>query len=345
MPASFDSVIIELTNHCNFSCPFCPSDAITRPKGFMDPALMDAILTQIARGRIAPVVQFGLMGEPFLHKGLFDMAARARELGLTLRVFTNGSRLTEANVERIVASGINELYVSYRGVDATAFAALSRTDFGAYREGVRRLVAAAPRFSGRVILKVFKDTVYEKALGTDAMGRRMSAASVEARMEELLRGLVPPVSFAPDRARANHAVKVTDNVSVRFETVSRWVSQENAGRPGFVRGVVGACDGLDGHFGILWNGDVTTCCKDYDGKNVFGNAARQSLVGVLESDAGRRLRRCLKYCLLPTQYCRQCRGGDTWRDALVHQLGTIALFKTPLSRILLGLGRGGDDAS
>ena len=44
-------------------------------------------------------------------------------------------------------------------------------------------------------------------------------------------------------------------------------------------------------------------------------------------------------------FCRQCRGGDTWRDALVHQLGTIALFKTPLSRILLGLGRGGDDAS
>ncbi len=344
MAPSFASVIIELTNHCNFSCPFCPSDAITRPKGFMDPALMDSLLTQIARGGLAPVVQFGLMGEPFLHKGLFDMAARARELGLFLRVFTNGSRLTEANVERVAASGINELYVSYRGVDASAFAELSRTDVSAYREGVRRLVAATPRFPGRVILKVFKDTVYEKALGTDAMGRRMSAGRVEARMAELLAGLVPPVSFAPDRARANHAVKVTDNVSVRFETVSRWVSQENAGREGFVKGVIGACDGLEGHCGILWNGDVTTCCKDYDGKNVFGNATRQSLVGILDGDAGRRLRRSLKCCLLPTDYCRQCRGGDTWRDALVHQLGTIALFKTPLSRLVLGLGRGGDDA-
>lgn len=342
MGRPFESVIIELTNHCNFSCPFCPSDAITRPKGFMDPALMESVLVQIAREGLAPVVQFGLMGEPFLHKSLFDMADRAKALGLRLRVFTNGSRLTEANVERLVASGIDELYVSYRGVDAAAFAELSRTDFGGYRQGVRRLVAAAPRFSGRIILKVFKDTVYEKALGTEAMGRRMSADSVEARMDELLRDIVGPVSLATGRVRANQAVAVTANVAVRFETVSRWVSQENAGQPGFVKAVVGACDGLDGHFGILWNGDVTTCCKDYDGKNVFGNAVRQTLAAILNSREGRRLRRGLKYCLLPTDYCRICRGGDTWKDALIHQLGTIVLFKTPLSRLVLGLRRDRD---
>ena len=43
--------IIELTNHCNFSCPFCPSDAITRPRGFMDPALMDAMSGSAQRYR------------------------------------------------------------------------------------------------------------------------------------------------------------------------------------------------------------------------------------------------------------------------------------------------------
>jgi hypothetical protein len=171
------------------------------------------------------------------------------------------------------------------------------------------------------------------------MGRRMSAASVEQRMEELFDFLPSPPSFARKRARANHGVQVTDNVFVRFETVSQWVSQEKSGQPGFVKGYVGACDGLSGHCGILWNGDVTTCCKDYDGKNVFGSAAKTSLAAILDSREGRRLRRGLKYCLLPTDYCRLCRGGDTLKDALVHQLGTIVLFKTPiLSRLVLGLG-------
>ena len=339
MARPFSSVIIELTNHCNFSCPFCPSDVITRPRGFMDPALMASLLEQIAREGLAPVVQFGLMGEPFLHKSLFNMAAVAKYRGLRLRVFTNGSRLTEENVAAVATSGIDELYVSYRGVDAAAFAELSKTDFAGYRDGVRRLIAAAPQFAGRIILKVFKDSVYEEALGTRDMGRRMASASVERRMEELFDFLPRRPSFVRDRARANHSVQVLDNVSVRFETVSQWVSQERSGQPGFVRGVIGACDGLSGHFGILWNGDVTTCCKDYDGKNVFGSAATRPLAAILDSREGRRLRKSLKYCLLPTDYCRLCRGGDTLRDALIHQLGTIALFKMPLlSRLILGLG-------
>ncbi len=339
MDKPFRSVIIELTNHCNFSCPFCPSDAITRPRGFMDPALMDRLLEEIAREGLAPVVQFGLMGEPFLHKSLFAMAASAKARGLKLRVFTNGSRLTEANVEAVLASGIDELYVSYRGVDAAAFAELSKTDFAAYQAGVRRLVEGAHRFGGRIILKVFKDSVYQDSQGSRDLGRRMSAQSAEERLEAFFAFLPHRPSFARNRAKANHAVSVTQNVTVRFETVSQWVSRDKAGQPGFVKGVVGACDGLSGHFGILWNGDVTTCCKDYDGRNVFGNAAEDSLAAILQGRAGRRLRTCLKYCLLPTDYCRLCRGGDTVKDALVHQLGTIVLFKTPLlSRLVLGLG-------
>ncbi len=33
---------------------------------------------------------------------------------------------------------------------------------------------------------------------------------------------------------------------------------------------------------FLWNGDVTTCCMDYDGKNVFGNINKKPLSEILE---------------------------------------------------------------
>ena len=35
---------------------------------------------------------------------------------------------------------------------------------------------------------------------------------------------------------------------------------------------------------ILWNGDVTVCCYDHDGKHVFGNVSESSYGQVLKSD-------------------------------------------------------------
>ncbi len=42
------------------------------------------------------------------------------------------------------------------------------------------------------------------------------------------------------------------------------------------------CEIMKGILVFHWNGDVTTCCMDYDGKNVFGNINKKPLIKIME---------------------------------------------------------------
>jgi len=59
------------------------------------------------------------------------------------------------------------------------------------------------------------------------------------------------------------------------------------------------CEIMKGILVFLWNGDVTTCCMDYDGKNVFGNINHKPLFEIMED---------LKEKELPV--CKTCSLGE-----------------------------------
>lgn len=331
MKPSFESLILELTNACNFRCPFCPSEAITRPRGFMTIDVFERIVREGLDKELFNTIQFGLMGEPFLHKGVFDMAALASDAGLTVRCFTNGSLLSAKNIERWAQSKIEELYVSYRGIDSQAFSSLSSMNYDAYVSGIRNLLARAADCPKRkVILKCFKPSLVDSLINTGRMAKDMKAAQSADYVNRLMESIGLTVRVKPSATAFHDTVSLGANVSVRLESIARWNDTPDPSKSErFHHGVVGACDGMRGHIGILWNGDVTTCCKDYDGMNVMGNVSRQSISEILEGPAATRFRKMMRWCVLPTPYCRVCRGGETLKDSLVNQLGSIAYFRTP----------------
>jgi len=46
----------------------------------------------------------------------------------------------------------------------------------------------------------------------------------------------------------------------------------------------GRCSRLWTYAGILWDGSVVPCCRDYDGTAVLGNVSRQSMSEIFNSD-------------------------------------------------------------
>lgn len=331
MKPLFESLILELTNACNFTCPFCPSESITRPKGFMSLDVFGEIVRQGVKDRLFGAIQFGLMGEPFLHKSVFDMAAMASDAGLTVRCFTNGSLLSGKNIERWAHSKIDELYISYRGIDAGAFRSLSSMNHQGYVSGIRNLLARAGTCPDRkVILKCFKPSLVDSLVKTGGMARDMKAAQSADYVNRLLESIGLEGGVKPSVTAFHDTVSLSPNVSVRLESIARWNDTPDPSKAErFHHGLVGACDGMRGHIGILWNGDLTTCCKDYDGMNVLGNVTRQPITEILDGPAATRFRNMMRWCVLPTPYCRVCRGGETMKDSLVNQLGSIAYFRTP----------------
>ena len=83
---------VLFTSGCNFRCPYCQnSELVLHPESLpeIDPAEIFQFLTR-RRGLIDGVVITG--GEPTLQKGLDDFMRKLKELGLAIKLDTNGYR-------------------------------------------------------------------------------------------------------------------------------------------------------------------------------------------------------------------------------------------------------------
>ena len=72
---------------------------------------------------------------------------------------------------------------------------------------------------------------------------------------------------------------------------------------------IGYCSALTDHFAILVNGDLTYCCKDFDGKTTAGNVFDRPIVEILNSEPIIRAIEGFKKNRVEHPYCQQGR----WR--------------------------------
>ena len=66
-------------------------------------------------------VSYGVYGEPFLNKDLFQMVKTCKEEGLTVNILTNGTLLDEKAIKNTVELGVNRLSISFDGAREGTF--------------------------------------------------------------------------------------------------------------------------------------------------------------------------------------------------------------------------------
>ncbi len=106
-------VVIEPTNNCNLKCAHCSARINGEPRGYMDYDFYKGILD--ANPQIT-CLMLSRYGEPFLHPRIFDMIEYAKKKGIYVLVYTNGSMVSPENIDRILASGLDEINFSMEGV-------------------------------------------------------------------------------------------------------------------------------------------------------------------------------------------------------------------------------------
>ncbi|MBI5517216.1 MAG: radical SAM protein [Deltaproteobacteria bacterium] len=139
--ASPRSVRLSLTDRCDMACVYCrPSlrDGYLPAEDRLDPAQWEILVRGLVAQGVRRVRITG--GEPLLFKGLVDVIARLRDLGVEdLALTTNASRL-EHLAAPLRAAGLHRLNVSIDSLDAGTFARITR---GGRLEEVLRGVDAA----------------------------------------------------------------------------------------------------------------------------------------------------------------------------------------------------------
>lgn len=98
-PAPLTKLFWKATYQCNFRCPVCFTDAGPAHPDELTTAEARAMLDRARDAGVRDVIVSG--GEPFARPDLFALLAYMAERGMTARIATNGSLLTDELLDRL----------------------------------------------------------------------------------------------------------------------------------------------------------------------------------------------------------------------------------------------------
>jgi len=327
MPGRFypiNYLFIEITNACNFKCTWCPDDIMGRRRGFMKKEKVFRLLEEIAEKKawLGPLypVKLHQMGEPFLHPDLIPIVERAESLGVGIEMNTNCGLITQPIVDGLYRAGLTGLILSYQTPDAETFKTRKapRLVFDDYREKVRLAVERKVALGARTRLEIdIMNTKYADSY--KIVGEEEQALAFLRDWIEFAQGLERKYSLPP-RAHDWEAIRsrafldqdengsrytLLDGVDVIWKRCHSWGNV--VGERHVVEVKDTYCPAPYDQFVIQWNGDVTTCCTDYEGRTKTANVFATGIEQIWTSETlKQRKKDMLEGRLLDV--CARCQG-------------------------------------
>ena len=322
---------LELTNKCNFHCEFCPSDSQTRLQGYMELSLVKKIFDEIAQKKIVKQVALHLMGEPTLHPKLNEILTYARSKNVKIALTTNGSTLVKKKVPKLLESISGKIVASLMTPTEETYKIRGdvRLSWDRYIDNFRLLIqehlkkiSRGDKIAYQIIIRIM---VTEKSIKGKVKVLESSkdiqdsynewSDFVEATEKEL--GLKPFKRPEIDPAKTFSLLGEYEEISYNLQkgiTIQFWraftfansrVSDEYKLQP---QEKTQFCPHPFTDFGVLWNGDVSLCCLDYDGTLKVGNVKKHSVEDVLQNIGSKKLRASMYGLekLHPT--CQKCQS-------------------------------------
>jgi hypothetical protein len=248
-----DIVQIESTNLCNAKCVFCPRDEMHRRQGVMDFDLFRKIVDECADLGITHV-RVHNYGEPFLDRELVEKVRYAKSKGIAeVGMISNGSLITEDIARGMIDARLDAINIS---VDAAGKDVFESTRIHLKYDDVIgniRTLARLRQESGRTHPKLILSFV-----------RQNNSADEQAFIAEWSR-IADKIHITDLH---NWAGTLNERTEIQFPCYRLWLT-----------------------FTVLWDGRVSMCCADFDGRHIFGDLRTQTIAGVWNAPLYRAARR------------------------------------------------------
>lgn len=205
-----------VTGRCNFSCPYCNGPVC---KQDFDTDKVVELLHDLAQHGLEAVRFTG--GEPTLHKGLLDMVAAAKKVGISnIAISTNGSARPEL-YSRLVDEGANDFSISADCKDVETAARLSGVPgtWERVKENIRALSARTCVIIGTTVTDENHDTIPETLkfladlgvtdikLATATQMRREISVDVLSRIDAEILARMPVLRYRVEHYKAGRPVR------------------------------------------------------------------------------------------------------------------------------------------
>jgi radical SAM protein with 4Fe4S-binding SPASM domain len=239
------SLGIEVTNACNLKCIMCHRQVMTRKVGFMDFELFKECTRQGIEMGVKMVVPFNY-GESLLHPRLVDMVEyiKSQSRETIVKINTNGMLLTKDYAKDLMSAGIDEITFSLEGCTKESHEKIAiGSDYNTILANLTDLIDmrkgnAKPQI--RVCMVRMEET--------------------EPEMKQFVKKWRP----------------IVDSITIHDMNTGYGTLKDRRVRKSPLKRKV-PCRELWLKLQVLWDGSVTVCCIDYDGRLRIGNVEKDSL--------------------------------------------------------------------
>lgn len=311
IPDSPLTLQVEPTNACNLSCTMCPHSKMTRPLGFMDPAVFDEMLggwknrvlikplRHILFNTEIPLLKRGsiklfFMGEPLIHPQLDRLIASGNHAGCNVGIQTNGTALNRAEVRKgILAAKPSVIGISLDGINEMSYQSV--------RQGA----------SWQDICK-----------GIEALHHERREMGFEKKILILVSSIIPEWNSAAQERAQSFLETVRPFVDqIGFVPLSRERDPEFYDEAGGIAAyakqpIPGGsklqpiCSEPLTKLNVLWDGRITPCCYDIDGEMPLGHV-HDGIDQVWRSGKVKSLQQALlNHDFVKHPLCKACMGSN-----------------------------------
>ncbi len=247
--------IVETTAKCNLYCPMCPRETHRQPKEDMADDIFDRLVQE--SGSSAEHMMLIGLGEPFLDPKIFDRIEFCDRHKVSTLLSTNGTLLDEEMSERLLATPLEHITLSFDGA--------TKESFEFYRKGAR--------------FEKVRDNFIRFARMKHERGSKLHIVVQMVRMQR-------NAAEVDDFVRFWSAIPGVDSIRVKEDETNLFKLGHDPGHFKY------PCHYLwRGPMYVKHDGDVYPCCQSYmlDGAPV-GRIGDQTLVQIWNSEAMMGLR-------------------------------------------------------
>jgi MoaA/NifB/PqqE/SkfB family radical SAM enzyme len=289
------TLLIQTQSFCNGQCSICPHHTLSKqlPQGRMEWSLFQKVIDEAVAEPLLATVVFELHNEPLLDERIFDcvsyIKAKAPDKGVA--VVTNGELLDRFSPEAIVASKLDVLRISLN--------AHSRDTYESINTGLNY-----DKVMNNIDAVLANPSLRQKTRLSFVLTRQNEREIYEATNYWQERGVTISVSGVTNRAGTlDNYEKFRPKAGYNYGAgpAALWLRLK-----GGVRHALG-CHVPFYEMNVLFNGDALICSEDWHRTTVIGNAKKQSLREIWNSERVNGIRRLLlKRRFDGLAPCREC---------------------------------------
>lgn len=262
---------LEITNHCNLDCMFCPKTERAKHRLSLDEF---ELLTDRLMGKVE-FLYFHLMGEPFLHPLLPQFIQIARKKNFIPVLTTNGTLLSKA--QGVIDARPHKIQISLHSHEGNA-----KEHPEEYIRQVMTFAQEAASQGILIVLRLWNQGGYDSD-------------------NDYIQNLIAQYQPRPWTQR-HDGWKIGENLYIEYDRMFEW---PDAGHDEYGETDV-FCYALRNQIGVLVDGSVVPCCLDHAGDIILGNLFEQVLDDILKSPRATSLYNGFTHHQAVESLCKRC---------------------------------------